>query len=410
MKFSCSQKALANAVLSALRVAGSANVMPVLAGLLVEAGEPHGVRITGYNLDTAVRAIIPADIDEPGAVVVPGKPLAAIVRKLDEEVVVETKDNQIVLRSGEPEFTLRTMSAQEYPELPELDALGMTALPAGELEKIVRLVAPAAAKPGAETRAYLQGVLMSMDGGKNGNGVALTAVATDSFRMAVYETELAEASMMVGPGWSNIERGNEIGKISVIIPATALDEVARGLAGVSREQPILVKLNTTHALFGLPGREIVTRLLDGLYPSYEQVLAMVGDRVKVKCPRERLAQALDRMTAVKPATKGETPKARLTWAGRPLEAKGPELLALAAQFAELGGARDAVPAEVETDMSQFAGQPVELNTTCKVPYLLDVVKALDTPDVVLECGAPKSPVTITAEDVEGYRYLVMPVI
>lgn len=395
MKFSCTQKALTNAVLSALRASGSASAMPVLAGLLVQAGEPRGVTITGYDLDTAIRVVIPADIEEPGAVVIPGKALAAIVRKLDEEVEMATDGNQILIRSGDAEFTLRTMSAQEYPQLPEPDASGMTALPAGELERIIRLVTPAAAKPNADNRAYLQGVMLSLAAGQYG-GALLTAVASDSFRMAVYEAKLLDV--------------NVAGEMRAIIPATALDEVARGLAGVGSDQLILLKLSATHARFGLSEREVLTRLIDGQFPDYRQVLAMAGDRVKIRCPRERLLQALDRMTAVKPSAKSEAPKARLTWTGRPTEGKGPELLALAAQFAELGSARDAVPAEVETDMSQFAGQPVELDTACRVPYLLDAVKALDTLDVDLACGGPKSPVTITAETVEGYRYLVMPVI
>lgn len=366
MKFRCERDALADAISTAQRaVASRTGVLPVLSGLRITASD-GSVELVGSDLELTVRVNAPADVTHGGTAVIPAKLLAEVVRSLDPgSVSFEVADDEARISAGPSKFALRVLPTEDFPRLPEVTGSAVTT-DAAVLATALHQVISAASRDDA--RPILTGVLLTA----TSDGLRL--VATDSYRLAVRDL----------PGVTMLEAGQ-----SVLVPAKGLGEVQRLLGDGELE----VVFSEREAVFRVDGAEVTTRLIEGEFPNYEQLIPSdYPNRLTVG--REVLSEACKRVRLVGQGRDNSPVRMRMT----------PEGTELSAVAQEVGEARETIDAK-------FEGTDTELTVAFNPEFLLDGIQAAgDVSEVVIECLDPLKPATLRPSDGgDDFLYLLMPV-
>ena len=364
MKFRCERDTLADAVATAQRaVASRTGAMPVLSGLRVTL-TPGSLELVGTDLELTIRVRTPADTDGEGSAVVPARLFSEIVRQLEGDTVsVELADDDARIEAGRFATTLRTLSAAEFPRLPEVSEGGVR-VEAAAFAEALRQVVPGASRDDA--RPILTGVLLTASAG------GLRLVATDSYRLALRDLQ----------GVSMLAEGQK-----VLVAAKGLGEVQRLLSGETGE--IDVVLGEREVVFRVGGTEVTTRLIEGDFPNYQQLIPS-GYPNRLTVSRDALQAAVNRVRLV--GQSKDTAPIRLG-----MTAEGLELSAIAQ---DVGEAHESVEAKYEgTDLT------VAFNSQ----FLLDGIDAAASDEVVIESIDPLKPAVMKATDSADFLYLLMPV-
>jgi DNA polymerase-3 subunit beta len=364
VKFRCERDTLADAVATAQRaVASRTGAMPVLSGLRVSLA-PGSLELVGTDLELTIRVRIPADTDGEGSAVVPARLFSEIVRQLDGDTVsVELADDDARIEAGRFATTLRTLSAAEFPRLPEVSESGVR-VEAAAFAEALRQVVPGASRDDA--RPILTGVLLTASAG------GLRLVATDSYRLALRDLQ----------GVSMLEEGQK-----VLVAAKGLGEVQRLLSGETGD--IDVVLGEREVVFRVDSTEVTTRLIEGDFPNYQQLIPS-GYPNRLMVSRDALQAAVNRVRLV--GQSKDTAPIRLG-----MTAEGLELSAIAQ---DVGEAHESVEAKYEgTDLT------VAFNSQ----FLLDGIDAAASDEVVIESIDPLKPAVMKATDSADFLYLLMPV-
>jgi DNA polymerase-3 subunit beta len=362
VKFRCERDTLADAITVAQRaVASRTGALPVLSGLKVGSTD-DGIELVGSDLELTIRVTAPADVDGTGSAVVPARPFSEIVHKLDAGPVnVEFKDDEALLESGRFRTSLRTLAAADFPRLTEPEGAGVK-VEVGSLADAFRQVVPAASKDDA--RPILTGVLLTA----TPNGLRL--VATDSYRLAVRDLQ----------GVSMLAEGQK-----VLVAAKGLSEVQRLLSG----KEIEVVLAEREVVFKVGASSVTTRLIEGDFPNYEQLIPS-GYPNRCTVSREQLSAAINRVRVVGQGR--DTATIRL--------AMGSDGLELSAVAQDVGEASEGVEAKFEgTDLT------VAFNSQ----FLLEGIESIGSDEVVIESIEPLKPAVLKGTDQPDYLYLLMPV-
>lgn len=362
MKFRCERDTLADAIGSAGRaVSTRGGALPVLSGIEVTAREGT-VELVGSDLELTVRLVVPADVDAQGTAVVPARLFGEIVRNLEAGPVnVAVVDDDAHIEAGRSAFSVRLLPAGDFPELAPVEGASAT-LDASALAEALRQVVPAASRDDA--RPILTGVLLAA------TRAGLRLVATDSYRLAV--RDLAGVSML--------PEGQQ-----VLVGAKALAEVQRLLTG----DEISVTLSERDVSFRVGPAEVSTRLIEGDFPNYEQLIPS-GYPNRLTVGRDALDAAVKRVRLVSQGR--DAAPVRVSMA--------PDRLELSAIAQEVGEAREVLEAKFEG---------TELTVAFNPEFLLDGIHAVGGDEVVLETIDPLKPATLRAVDDSDYLYLLMPV-
>jgi DNA polymerase-3 subunit beta len=362
MKIQIERDTFLEALTSATRaVATRAGALPVLSGVHIVA-RGNDVTITGSDLDLTIKVNVMAHTQGDGAVVLGARLVSDIVRSLEEgTVTLEVKDQSATLTSGRSSFTLRTLNADEYPRLHDVQGEGVR-VEASQFNEGLKQVIVAASKD--EARPILCGVLLSA------TDKGLRFVATDSYRLSMRDVE----------GLSILKSGS-----SVLVPAKGLAEVQRLLGSGEVE----VILGEREVSFSVDNAIITMRLIDGEYPNYEQLIPK-GYPNRVTISREALAEAVKRVRLV--AQDRNSQPVRLL-----VKTDGVELRQVAQ---EIGEATEHVDAKCEG---------AELEVAFNSEYLLDGLAASGSEEVMIETIDPLKPATLRGTDQESFTYLLMPV-
>ena len=246
MKFRCEREILAEALATAGRAATSrTGTLPVLSGVRLDVSDGE-LTVTGTDLELTIRLSVPVHSDRDGSAVVPARLVADIVKALPAGAVeVSVDDDEMSISAGRSQFSVRPLSLSDYPAQVEPDAEPVT-LSSDQVADALRQVVRAASTDDA--RAVLTGVLIaSEDDG-------LKMVATDSYRLAV--RDLPQSSMLAA--------GQK-----VLVPSRALAELQRI---VSDDEDLTVRLGAREAVFEAGGTRLTTRLIEGEYPNYRNLL------------------------------------------------------------------------------------------------------------------------------------------
>ncbi|GAA0398717.1 DNA polymerase III subunit beta [Microbispora corallina] len=358
MKFQVNRDVLAEAVAWTARVLPARPAVPVLAGLLLEAGDD--LRVSAFDYDVSARAEIEADVAEPGRVLIPGRVLAEITRSLPARPVeIVRSGSEAVLTCGSAEFGLLTMPDEDFPTMPVMPPK-VGAVGGGVFAAAVGQVAPAASRD--DTLPMLTGVRIDID------GVQVAMAATDRYRIAAREFL-----------WHPERDGERHG---VVVPARVLVEVARSLRGGE----VSIGLGDNVAGFESQGRVTTVRLLDDQFIDYRARLSeewpvhadvVVGPFVEAI---KRVCLVAERNTAV-----------RLSFS------QGQVLIQ--AGGGDIGRGAEVIEADLDGPDIQIAFQP---------HFLLDGLAGVETERVRVHMDSSTRPALVTDDgDDPGFRYLVM---
>lgn len=381
MKFRVERDALADAVAWTARSLPTRPSVPVLSGLVFDAGEqpaegsdsPGSLTLSGFDYDVSARAETSAEVSEPGRVLVPGRLLSDIARALPNRPVdVSTEGTKVVLVCGTSRFTLNTMPVDDYPSLPAMPTASGT-VDAGTFAAAVHQVAIAAGRD--DTLPFLTGVRVEIEGD------TVTLAATDRYRLAVRELlwkpEQADASVIA------------------LVPARTLADTAKTLGGGDWVTLALSDGGAGEGLIGFEGggRRTTTRLLDGEFPKYRALFPSEwGGYATVETAP--FVEAVKRVSLV---AERNTP-VRLNFS------EGAVVL-------EAGSGDDAQASEAMDAVLDGEDISVAFNPG----YLLDGLGAIDAPFAQLAYTTSTKPAVLTGKpaadaDSRGeYRYLIMPI-
>ncbi len=340
--------------------------LPVLSNILFEAGD-DGVWMSGTDLDVAVRIRVPAEVAEGGSITGPGKKLQEIARELPAEPVeVSTTGDQIELVCGRSRFKLNGLPSEEFPSLPEVPFGEGWGVEGGDLLALIQHTSFAVSSE--ESRPILNGVLWELRDGE------MRMVATNGHRLA---------RMTVAAGRS------EQTTTDLIVPPAALHQVQRLF---KEESEVEVARAGNHLGFRAGATEVYSRLIEGTYPNYDQVIPRDNDRVAI-VEKKALESAVRRMAVV---ASDQTHRIKLHFTEGAVH--------LNVLTPDLGEAHD----ELELD---FRGEDLEIGFNAN--YLLEVLRYMPTEEVRLTFKAPERAATVEPsasgdEVAPDYLCLVMP--
>ncbi len=365
MKFSLSQPELSRLAALAGNVVPGKSTLPILSTLLIRA-EKDGITIAATDLDISIQLKAEAAVDKPGAVAVPARRFAEIVRKLEAvDVKLETADGALGIRCGRASFRIPTMPVEDYPKLPETKDIETFAAPAGILKNMIRRTRFAVSTDLA--RPSMNGIYMEMETKR------LSMVATDGHRLAFCQRD-QELPVSASKG--------------VILPAKALDQLLRLLPD---DGDLEMGIGESQAFFRTGGVAFFTRLIEGPFPNYQQVIPKGNER-QMTLNTASLLEATDRVSTL--AASLATKQIKLV-----LDS---DQLVLEVASAEIGQAREELEASYDGQ-----GMSIGYNAT----YLLDVLKHLGSEEVRFRLDRPDNAGIIEpGEQSAGEHYfsLLMP--
>jgi DNA polymerase III subunit beta len=362
------QENLARGLSVVSRAVSSRSTLPVLANVLLKT-EDAGLKLTATNLEIGITYWVPGKIETDGATTVPAKLLTDLVNSLPagDKIDLELGTGESLhLRSGRFETHIKGIDAEEFPAIQTAGDRPTTRVAQNVLRQALTETAFAAASD--EARPILTGVLAKFEGDQ------LTLAAADNYRIAVKTIPILDA----------------VPETSVVIPARALNELARVLSDVEDPVDIVLAAGRNQVLFHLDGIDLVSRLIDGQFPNYQQVV-----------PKEHSTRAvLDReelLRAVRPAALIAHESANIV--KLQIGADGEPGITVSAN-AEVGDHVGQVEAAVEGD-----GTTIAFNAR----YLADVLTNVDADQFALELNGPLSPGVFKPVGDERYVHVVMPV-
>src|SRR6478672_2085519 len=361
LKITVSKDELVGALGVVSRAVSTRTSVQILSGILLEA-QGGELRLAATDMELSLRANVPAQLDGDGAIVLPGKTLADIARLLpSDEVTIEHKAAESVVHvtSGSASYTLHTYNPEDFPRLPELGSVQTFSVDRESLLETIVRVARAASRD--ESRPVLTGILVSFTGGK------IVMAATDSYRLAVKETELSGSAP----------------ELEAIVPSRALQELAR-IAGSG--ETVEVGVHENQVLFSTDGAWLTTRRIDGQFPNYRQLLPEAFEH-ELTIPRVELLEVVRRASVmIQRAT--------------PLQLRFAEgELTVIARTHEVGESKESMPIG-------FTGDTLEIGFNAD--FLRDGLESMDGDDVRFKLISPLRPAVIQGAG-DDFTYLVMPI-
>ena len=364
MKFSCEKALLSAAVATTSRAVAVKSSIPAMEGILIEADTR--LRLTGYNLETGIQATVPAEIQEPGSLVLSARLFGEIIRKMPDDVVVFTANHYMVnIKCGLSEFNILGTDPEEFPELPAVDQQNSLTMEQSVLRSMIAQTLFAVSDN--ESRPIHTGSLFEVDS----NG--LTIVSVDGYRLALRHEAIDK------------KEGAET--FSFVVPGAALSEVEKICSDV--DEPASVTQGARHVMFKVGDTMLVSRRLEGEFLAYRQAIPR-NNTIHVEGETRALLSSIDRVSLII-SDKLKSPL-RCVFDSN--------LLKISTKTA-IGDAYDECPLSGD-------GGGLEIGFNNK--YLMDALKAAPADKVRLELTTGVSPcVILPTEGEENFLYMVLPV-
>jgi DNA polymerase-3 subunit beta len=365
VKISLERDVLLGQLQTASRVASTRSAIQALSGVQL-AASAGGCELRATDMDVGLRVPLEAEVVREGVVVLPARLLLDVVRSLPSpQTTLELRpaEQDVEIVSGSATFQIRTLRAEDFPPFPEPESDTSISLPAEAFVATALKVAGSASRD--ETRPVLTGILVSASERE------VRMVATDSYRLSVKETEL-DAPLSAG--------------FEVNVPARALQELARIVSHAEGEE-LSVSVRQNQVLFEVGGVVLSSRLIDGQFPNYRQLLPESFEH-ELRIAASELTEVVRRVSL-------------LAQKNAPLRlAFAPGELTVSAQTPDVGEARESLPVA-------FQGEPLEIGFNAE--FLRAGFEAIEEGDVILKLISPLRPGLIEAGDKSGFLYLIMPI-
>jgi DNA polymerase III subunit beta len=368
VKLSLMQENLARGLQVVSRAVSTRNPLPVLSNVLLRT-EDAGLKLTATNLEIGITAWVAGRIDSEGALTVPARLFTDVVSGLPagERVDLEQDGaNSLRVKSGRYQTHLRGIDADEFPVIPSPGERPTTRIKQGLLRKALAEVVFAAASD--EARPILTGVLTKFAGDR------VTLAAADNYRIAVNSLPIEDP----------------VEESTLVVPARSYAELMRVLSDTDDFVEIMLASAKSQVLFHLEGVDLVSRLIDGQFPNYQQVLPTShGTRAVVD--RDELLKAV-RLSALIASSAANVIKLRLGDDG--------------ANSVSIAAAADVGDAQTEVEAA-VGGDPVQIAFNAR--YLQDALQNIDADQLALEFSGPLSPGVLRRVGDDEYVHVIMPV-
>jgi DNA polymerase-3 subunit beta len=366
MKLSLPTSELLTQLQTVTRVASTRSAVQALSGVMISATEDASAELLATDMEIGLRVPLQAEAARPGSAVLPARLLLDVVRSLpSEQLTLELRsaEQDVELISGAATFHLRTLRAEDFPTLPSPSPDTRIALPVEAFVQTVSRVARSASRD--ETRPVLTGILMSA------SAQELRMVATDSYRLSVKETALDTPLQ---------------GSLEANVPARALQELAR-IAQQAPGDALAVSVGQNQVVFELGEIVLSSRLIDGQFPNYRQLLPESVEH-ELRLSSAELTDVVRRISL-------------LAQKNAPLRLSFSEgMLTVSAQTPDVGEASEAIPVP-------FHGEPFEIGFNPE--FLRDGLESIESDELVLKLISPLRPGLIESPDSGDFVYLIMPI-
>jgi len=359
MKFKVEKDSLIAAIQTVQNIITSKSALPILSNILIET-QQGGIRLTATDLDIGITCVIPVDIQEQGAITIPAKRFSDIVKEFPVDTVSVTtkKNNLVVIDSELCQFKIMGLAKEEFPKLPEFKDKKVIKVEQATLKEILALTSFAVSFD--ETRYILNGILFKIGGG------VLTLVSTDGKRLAVAERKL------------NTDLDADL---SIIVPIKTIHELNRNLKETGE---LSLVVGSNQALFDLGSVVIISRLIEGEFPDYKQVVPAVSEN-KMRIGRNQFLLAVKRAALL----------ATQDYQAVKLEVFKNKLV-ISKSTPDVGEFHEELATEYQGRELVIGFNPV---------YLMDILKSLSDETINLELTDGEKPGVIR---ISGYVYIVLP--
>ena len=364
MRFTCEKSMLVTGLNIAGRTVAQKSSLSVIEGILCKAS--HGLSLTGYNMETAITYEIEAEVADPGQCILPAKLFGDIIRRLPEGPVTVVVDEafKVSIRAGYASFTISAESAEEYPELPDVNDGRAIQIPQKELKELISGTIFAVSEN--QGRPIHTGVKFEV------TDTSITTVAVDGFRLARRTYHPEEST------------GREL---NFVVPAAGLKEVEKIVADT--EENAAFTLGTKHILFQIGSATLVCRLLEGEFLDWKKV-------VPSNCPVKLVAKVSDLASSVERVGLIVSEKYK-----SPVRCVFSHQELLMRTNTTIGAAED---------RCSIAGDGKELEIGFNVRYLADALRVIPSEEVTLELTNGLSPIVLTpVDEKQDFAYMVLPV-
>ncbi len=359
MKFKVDKNVLVKGIDTIQNIISSKATLPILSNFLLET-QKDKLKLTATDLNIGISCIIPGDIQEPGAITIPTRRFSSIIKELsDLEIMVNSKKNNIIIiETPACQFKIIGLPAEEFPKLPEFKDKEVIEINQALLKQMLNHTSFAVSMD--ETRYILNGILFKIS--QN----TITLVATDGKRLAVDTKKLTKPSTK---------------EINMIIPVKTIQELQRNLQD---EGVLSMTIGANQVLFEFGATIIISRLIEGEFPDYQQVIPAQAES-KIKINREQFLLAIRRASLLSTpdyqAVKFEVFKNKLV---------------LSKSTPDVGESREEIPME-------YSGKEIMIGFNPN--YLSDVLKNFNLENIELEISGSEKPGVIRND---GYIYIVLP--
>lgn len=359
MKFKSKKEFLLNSIQIVQTIITPKSTLPILSNILLEI-QSNNLKLTATDLDIGITCLTPVDIQESGAITIPAKRFGDIIKELpSEDVIITTKKNNLVIIETETcLFKIMGLAMEEFPKLPEFKDKEVIKIEQSILKEMLSLTSFAVSFD--ESRYILNGILFKIE--KD----TLFLVSTDGKRLAIIERKIKQS----------IDKD-----IHIIIPIKTIHELIRNL---KEEGEISLILNNNQVLFDLGQVVVISRLTEGEFPDYRQVIPLVSDN-KMTIEREQFLLAIRRAALLSTpdyqAVKLELFKNKLV---------------VSKSTPDVGESREEVPVVYQGKEMVIGFNP---------SYLIDVLKNLHVGKIDLELTSTDKPGVMR---IDGYIYIVLP--
>ncbi len=365
MKLSTRRDTLFTQLQTVTRAASTRSAVQALSGVLLQA-RGGSVELRATDMEIGLRVPLEGEVARDGAVVLPARLLVDVVRALPGDTVsleLRPAEQDVELVAGAATFHIRTLRLEDFPPFPELDGDERVQVPAPAFVETVGKVARSASRD--ETRPVLTGILVSA------SGEELRMVATDSYRLSVKETRL-EAPLE--------------GAFEANVPARALQELNR-IASQSGAEALSVAVRTNQVVFEAGGTVLSSRLIDGQFPNYRQLLPDAYEH-ELRLDATEFTDVVRRISL-------------LAQKNAPLRLAFSEgEVTVSARTPDVGEARETVPVP-------FAGEPLEIGFNPE--FLKDGIESVEGEELLLRLISPLRPGLLQPVEGDDFSYLVMPI-
>jgi DNA polymerase III subunit beta len=366
MKLSASTSELLAQLQTVSRVASTRSAVQALAGVMISAEEGRPVQLRATDMEIGLRVPLDAQVARPGSALLPARLLLDVVRSLpggELSLELRAAEQDVELISGSATFHLRTLRGEDFPKLPDPTPETRVALPAEALTQTITRVAKSASRD--ETRPVLTGILVSAAGEE------LRMVATDSYRLSVKQTALDP------PLQGNMEAN---------VPARALQELVR-IAQQPEADTLAVSVGHNQVVFELGEVVLSSRLIDGQFPNYRQLLPESVEH-ELRLSTAELGDVVRRISL-------------LALKNAPLRLTFTEgTLTVSARTPDVGEASESIPVP-------FQGEDFEIGFNPE--FLRDGLESVDSEELVLKLISPLRPGLIETPEKGDFVYLIMPI-